>query len=171
VQGIGWWLEEASVAQVSMNLTDHEVTPIHSAYEEVCKDAAALGLPVVGSEIVGLVPLKALLQVCVWSIESATDPESDGSSGQQKSDLEWHVSTNQLLDYLAHSHTCVCVCPHRQILMTFLGYSVSIIRQIQMTFQGRSAIISILLPEARSSSRSTSAQFLQVFLSSINAAI
>jgi glutamate formiminotransferase len=49
---------------VSLNLTDHEVTPIHLAYEEVCKDAAALGVPVVGSEIVGLVPLKALLQVC-----------------------------------------------------------------------------------------------------------
>jgi glutamate formiminotransferase len=64
VQGIGWWLEEANIAQVSLNITDHDVTPIHVAYEEVCKDAAALSLPVVGSEIVGLVPLKALLQVC-----------------------------------------------------------------------------------------------------------
>jgi glutamate formiminotransferase len=61
---MGWWLEEANMAQVSLNLTDHDVTPIHLAYEEVCKDAAALRLPVVGSEIVGLVPLKALLQVC-----------------------------------------------------------------------------------------------------------
>lgn len=52
------------MAQVSLNLTDHDVTPIHLAYEEVCKDAAALRLPVVGSEIVGLVPLRALLQVC-----------------------------------------------------------------------------------------------------------
>jgi glutamate formiminotransferase len=64
VQGIGWWLEEANMAQVSLNLIDHDVTPIHLAYEEVCKDAAALSLPVVGSEIVGLVPLKALMQVC-----------------------------------------------------------------------------------------------------------
>jgi hypothetical protein len=63
VQGIGWWLDEANISQVSLNLTDHEVTPIHLAYEEVCKDASALGVPVVGSEIVGLVPLKALLQV------------------------------------------------------------------------------------------------------------
>lgn len=61
---MGWWLEEANMAQVSLNLTDHDVTPIHLAYEEVCKDAAALSLPVVGSEIVGLVPLRALLQVC-----------------------------------------------------------------------------------------------------------
>jgi glutamate formiminotransferase/formiminotetrahydrofolate cyclodeaminase len=64
VQGIGWWLEEANIAQISLNLTDYDVTPIHLAYEEVCKDAAALSLAVVGSEIVGLVPLKALLQVC-----------------------------------------------------------------------------------------------------------
>lgn len=69
VQGIGWWLEEANMAQVSLNLTDHDVTPIHLAYEEVCKDAAALGLPVVGSEIVGLVPLKALLQVAEFYIK------------------------------------------------------------------------------------------------------
>jgi glutamate formiminotransferase/formiminotetrahydrofolate cyclodeaminase len=64
VQAIGWWLEEANIAQVSINLTDHDVTPIHVAYEEVCKDAAALNLPVVGSEIVGMVPLAAILQVC-----------------------------------------------------------------------------------------------------------
>ena len=64
VQAIGWWLEEANIAQVSTNLNDHDVTPIHVAYEEVCKDAAALNLPVVGSEIVGLVPLATLLQVC-----------------------------------------------------------------------------------------------------------
>ena len=64
VQAIGWWLEEANIAQVSTNLTDYDVTPIHVAYEEVCKDAATLNLPVVGSEIVGLVPLATLLQVC-----------------------------------------------------------------------------------------------------------
>ncbi|PNF13981.1 Formimidoyltransferase-cyclodeaminase [Cryptotermes secundus] len=69
VQGMGWWLEEANMAQVSLNLTDHDVTPIHLAYEEVCKDAAALSLPVVGSEIVGLVPLRALLQVAEFYIK------------------------------------------------------------------------------------------------------
>lgn len=39
VQAIGWYLEEANMAQVSVNITDHEVTPIWQAYEEVCKDA------------------------------------------------------------------------------------------------------------------------------------
>ncbi|XP_069692124.1 formimidoyltransferase-cyclodeaminase-like [Periplaneta americana] len=69
VQGIGWWLEEANMAQVSLNLLDHDVTPIHAAYEEVCKDALDLKLPVVGSEIVGLVPLRSLLQVAEFYIE------------------------------------------------------------------------------------------------------
>ncbi|GFT83352.1 formimidoyltransferase-cyclodeaminase [Nephila pilipes] len=62
-QAIGWWLEEANMAQVSINLTDHDVTPIHSAYEEVCKGAKDLKLAVTGSQIVGIVPLRAILQV------------------------------------------------------------------------------------------------------------
>ncbi|XP_067005127.2 formimidoyltransferase-cyclodeaminase [Anabrus simplex] len=69
VQGLGWWLEEAQIAQVSLNLLDHEQTPIHEAYEEVCRDAKELNLPVVGSEIVGLVPLKAILQAAKFYME------------------------------------------------------------------------------------------------------
>ncbi|MBN2112597.1 MAG: glutamate formimidoyltransferase [Acidimicrobiia bacterium] len=61
VKAIGWYLEEFGIAQVSMNLTDISVTPIHLAFEEVCEKAAARGLRVTGSEIVGLVPLRAML--------------------------------------------------------------------------------------------------------------
>ncbi|XP_068165622.1 formimidoyltransferase-cyclodeaminase [Antennarius striatus] len=61
VQGIGWFLDEANIAQVSTNILDYELTPLHTVYEEVCKDAEDLKLPVVGSQIVGLIPLKALL--------------------------------------------------------------------------------------------------------------
>ncbi|XP_013789948.1 formimidoyltransferase-cyclodeaminase-like, partial [Limulus polyphemus] len=68
-QGIGWWLDEANLAQVSFNITDHDVTPIHIAYEEVCKDARELRLPVTGSQIVGLVPLRAMLQAAEYYIE------------------------------------------------------------------------------------------------------
>ncbi|KAK3109046.1 hypothetical protein FSP39_021791 [Pinctada imbricata] len=63
VQAIGWYLEEANMAQVSVNITDPTVTPIHKVYEEVCKDAEELDLAVVGSQIVGLVPLRAILDV------------------------------------------------------------------------------------------------------------
>ena len=61
VQGIGWWLAEANIAQISLNLTDMDLTPMHVAFEEAKKDAAAMGLAVTGSEIVGLIPLEALL--------------------------------------------------------------------------------------------------------------
>lgn len=39
VQGIGWYLDEANIAQVSTNILDYELTPLHSVYEEVCRDA------------------------------------------------------------------------------------------------------------------------------------
>jgi glutamate formiminotransferase/formiminotetrahydrofolate cyclodeaminase len=61
VKGIGWFIEEFGVAQISMNLTNISVTPVHVAFDEVCKKADARGVRVTGSEIVGLIPLKAML--------------------------------------------------------------------------------------------------------------
>ena len=61
VKAIGWFIEEYGIAQVSMNLTDLDVTPIHTAFEEVSRSAAARGMRVTGSELVGLVPLQAML--------------------------------------------------------------------------------------------------------------
>ena len=62
VKGIGWELEEFDLAQVSMNLDNYRVTPIHAVFEAIRRDAAELGVGVAGSEIVGLVPLEAILQ-------------------------------------------------------------------------------------------------------------
>ncbi|KAF6385064.1 hypothetical protein mRhiFer1_008884 [Rhinolophus ferrumequinum] len=61
VQGIGWYLDEKNLAQVSTNLLDFEVTALHTVYEETCREAKELNLPVVGSQLVGLVPLQAIL--------------------------------------------------------------------------------------------------------------
>lgn len=61
VKAIGWFIEEYGIAQVSMNLTDLAVTPLHAAFEEVSRRAEARGLRVTGSELVGLVPLKTLV--------------------------------------------------------------------------------------------------------------
>lgn len=61
VKGMGVMLEKYNITQVSMNLTNYTVTPIHIAFEEVKKEATRLGIAVNGSEIVGLVPLQALL--------------------------------------------------------------------------------------------------------------
>jgi glutamate formiminotransferase / formiminotetrahydrofolate cyclodeaminase len=62
VKGIGWFIEEYGIAQVSLNLTDLDVTPLHAAFEEVCRRAEARGVRVTGSELVGAVPLQAMLE-------------------------------------------------------------------------------------------------------------
>jgi glutamate formiminotransferase/formiminotetrahydrofolate cyclodeaminase len=61
VKAIGWYIEEYGIAQISMNLTNIEITPLHKAFDEVCTKAAERGMRVTGSELVGLVPLKAML--------------------------------------------------------------------------------------------------------------
>ena len=60
-KGIGWFIEEYGIAQVSMNLTNISVTPLHVAFDEVCRKADARGVRVTGTEIVGLVPKRALI--------------------------------------------------------------------------------------------------------------
>lgn len=60
-KAIGWFIDEYGIAQVSMNLTNLSVTPLHTAFEEVCRAADARGLRVTGTEIVGLVPKKVLV--------------------------------------------------------------------------------------------------------------
>lgn len=61
VKAIGWFIEEYGVAQISMNLTNITTTPVHVAFDEVCRRAESRGIRVTGSELVGLVPLSAML--------------------------------------------------------------------------------------------------------------
>jgi glutamate formiminotransferase/formiminotetrahydrofolate cyclodeaminase len=61
VKAIGWYIKEFGIAQVSINLTNIGVTPLHIAFDEACKSAASRGVRVTGSEMVGLVPLRAML--------------------------------------------------------------------------------------------------------------
>ena len=61
VKAIGWFIEEYGIAQISMNLTNINITPLHIAFDETCKKAAERGLRVTGSELVGLIPLKSML--------------------------------------------------------------------------------------------------------------
>ncbi len=61
VKAIGWYIEEYGVAQISMNLTNISITSVHEAFDEVSKKAQERGIRVTGSELVGLVPLKAML--------------------------------------------------------------------------------------------------------------
>jgi len=61
VKAIGWYIEEYGIAQISMNLTNISVTPVHIAFDAVCRSAESRGLRVTGSELVGLIPLSAML--------------------------------------------------------------------------------------------------------------
>jgi len=62
VKAIGWFIEEYGIAQISMNLTNLSITPVHVAFDEVCKKAEVRGVRVTGSELVGLLPLSAMLE-------------------------------------------------------------------------------------------------------------
>jgi len=69
VKAIGWYIEEYGIAQISMNLTNISVTPVHIAFDEVCRKADARGLRVTGSELVGLIPLKSMLDAGRYFLE------------------------------------------------------------------------------------------------------
>ncbi len=68
VKGMGWFVDEYNMAQVTVNLNDYTVTPIHTLFEEVKAEAAKLKVAVAGSEIVGVVPLEAMLQAADYYI-------------------------------------------------------------------------------------------------------
>lgn len=61
-KAIGWFIDEYGIAQVSMNITDIATTPLHIAFDEVCRKADARGVRVTGTEIVGLVPKRAIIE-------------------------------------------------------------------------------------------------------------
>ena len=69
VKGIGWYIEEYGIAQISYNLTNISITPMHIAFDESCKAADERGLRVTGSELVGLVPLKAMLDAADYFLK------------------------------------------------------------------------------------------------------
>jgi glutamate formiminotransferase/formiminotetrahydrofolate cyclodeaminase len=61
-KAIGWFIEEYGIAQISINLTNYKITSVHQAFDEVCKSAEKRGMRVTGSELVGLIPLDAMLE-------------------------------------------------------------------------------------------------------------
>ncbi|MGH7581808.1 MAG: glutamate formimidoyltransferase [Gemmatimonadales bacterium] len=69
VKAIGWFIPEYGMAQVSMNLTNLDVTPVHVAFDEVCRAAARRGVRVTGSELVGLVPRRCLVDAGRYFLE------------------------------------------------------------------------------------------------------
>lgn len=69
VKGVGWYIDEYGIAQVSVNLTNYKITPLYKLFEECRKEARKLGLRVTGSELVGLIPKEAMLQTGRYYLE------------------------------------------------------------------------------------------------------
>ncbi|SDB93276.1 glutamate formimidoyltransferase [Williamwhitmania taraxaci] len=80
-KAIGWFIDEYGVAQVSMNITDIIQTPLHIAFDEVCRKADARGIRVTGTEIVGLVPLSAILEAGKYFLKKQS--RSTGISNEE----------------------------------------------------------------------------------------
>ena len=80
-KAIGWYIDEYGIAQVSMNITDINATPLHKAFDEVCRCAQNRGIRVTGTEIVGLVPKRVLIEAGCYFLEkqhrSTGIPEAD----------------------------------------------------------------------------------------------
>lgn len=73
-KAIGWYIDEYGIAQVSMNITDIDAVPLHVAYEEVCRAAKARGRKVTGTEIIGLVPRRVLIDAGKFYLEKQPLP-------------------------------------------------------------------------------------------------
>ncbi len=96
VKAIGWYIEEYGVAQISMNLTNIEVTPVHKAFDEVCTKANERGIRVTGSELVGLIPLKSMLDAGRYFLT-----KQERSTGVSEKELIFIAIKSMGLDELA----------------------------------------------------------------------
>ncbi|MBN1416884.1 MAG: glutamate formimidoyltransferase [Bacteroidales bacterium] len=113
VKAIGWFIEEYGIAQVSINLTDLSVTPLHIAFDAACEQAHKRGLRVTGSEIIGVVPLKTMLEAGRYFLEkqnrSTGIPEKEIIKIAVKSlglsDLSPFIPEKKIIEYILTDHT------------------------------------------------------------------
>jgi glutamate formiminotransferase/formiminotetrahydrofolate cyclodeaminase len=112
-KAIGWYIEEYGIAQVSINLTNISITPVHIAFEAACKSAQERGMRVTGSELVGLIPLKAMIDAGKYFLEKQN--RSTGISEEEiikiaiKSlgldDLKPFHPKEKIIEYLLEDHS------------------------------------------------------------------
>ena len=129
-KAIGWYIDEYGIAQVSMNITDIQATPLHLAYEEVSRAAAARGLRVTGAEIVGLVPKCVLLDAGRFYLEKQqrslgiTEEEIIKIAVKSMSldDLKPFNAREKVIEYLMEDEAELAV-KERLVRMTVLGFT------------------------------------------------
>ncbi|MEN8123790.1 MAG: glutamate formimidoyltransferase [Bacteroidota bacterium] len=108
VKGIGWYIEEYGIAQISYNLTNISITSMHEAFDETCKSAENRGLRVTGSELIGLIPLQAMLDAADYFLKK--QERSLGISEAEKikiavkslglDDLKPFIPEEKIIEYL-----------------------------------------------------------------------
>ena len=113
VKGIGWYIEEYGIAQISYNLTNITITSMHKAFDETLKAADKRGIRVTGSELVGLVPLKAMIDAADYFL--LKQERSLGISEAEKikiavkslglDDLKPFNSQERIIEYVMHANT------------------------------------------------------------------
>ena len=129
-KAIGWYIDEYGIAQVSMNITDIQATPLHMAYEEVSRAAAARGLRVTGAEIVGLVPKCVLLDAGRFYLEKQqrslgiTEEEIIKIAVKSMSldDLKPFNAREKVIEYLMEDEAELAV-KERLVRMTVRGFT------------------------------------------------
>jgi len=129
-KAIGWYIEEYGIAQVSMNVTDISLTPVHVAFDEVCRSAQSRGIRVTGSEIVGLIPKKVLIDAGKYYLKK--QKRSLGVSENEiikiavKSmgldDLKPFNPREKVIEYLMEDAEAVGA-PHKLVNMTCAGFA------------------------------------------------
>ncbi len=112
VKGIGWYIEEYGIAQISYNLTNISITSMHEAFDATCKAADERGLRVTGSELIGLIPLQAMLDAADYYLikqeRSLGIAESEKIKIAIKSlgldDLKPFNPKEKIIEYLLENH-------------------------------------------------------------------
>ena len=106
-KAIGWYIEEYGIAQVSMNITDIDTTPLHIAYEEVCRAAEARGAQVTGTEIIGLVPKRVLIEAGHYFSNEAAEEKlvKAAVEAMNLSDLKPFGPREKVIEYLIEDKT------------------------------------------------------------------
>lgn len=102
-KALGWYIEEYGIAQVSMNITDIEATPLHVAFEEVCRAAEERGVNVTGTEIIGLVPEKVLTEAGKYFLGGDSDTDDlivAAIEAMGLSDLRPFEPSKKIIEYL-----------------------------------------------------------------------
>ena len=106
-KAIGWYIEEYGIAQVSMNITDIGTTPLHIAFEEVCRAAEARGVRVTGTEIIGLVPKRVLIEAGHYFSNEAAEEKlvKAAVEAMNLSDLKPFGPRGKVIEYLIEDKT------------------------------------------------------------------